>query len=52
MACLELTCKNCGHSWFTNSSAEVCPECGCADTHKSFDEDTEYPDDHDTNNEE
>lgn len=27
MACLTLTCKNCGHEWFENLKTN-CPECG------------------------
>jgi hypothetical protein len=46
MACLELFCRKCGHTWFANAKG-ACPECGAEDPHAYFDEDDQpdYPDD-------
>lgn len=48
MACLEITCAMCSHTWFSNANGEKCPVCGNdQDNHVWFDEEElNQPDDH------
>lgn len=46
MACMTHECIRCGHLWFNNQKALLCPECGSDEIRSTFDEPT-HDDDRD-----